>query len=154
DRARRWVRRGHHRDGRRGGGGLRRRGHAVRHPGGRWRDVHGQAAQPGRGRPLQGRCAGDASVGPGRGLHPKERAMSSMTRRYLLKMGVLTAAASAATRAGGPGLARAQAKQLVVCSGGGAYQEAQRKTMFQPFEKETGIKIVEASPTDYGKLKA
>ena len=80
--------------------------------------------------------------------------MSSITRRYVLKMGVLTAAASAATRAGGPWIARAQSKQLVVCSWGGAYQEAQRKTMFQPFEKETGIKIVEASPTDYGKLKA
>jgi len=74
--------------------------------------------------------------------------MSSITRRYVLKMGVLTAAASAATRAGGPWIARAQSKQLVVCSWGGAYQEAQRKTMFQPFEKETGIKIVEASPTD------
>ena len=80
--------------------------------------------------------------------------MSSMTRRYVLKMGVLTAATGAVTQAGGPRSASGQSKQLVVCSWGGAYQEAQRKTMFQPFEKETGIKIVEASPTDYGKLKA
>src|SRR6059036_1326763 len=80
--------------------------------------------------------------------------MSSVTRRYVLKLGVLTAAAGAAVKVAGPRAVRAQAKPLVVCSWGGAYQEAQRKTMFQPFEKETGIAIVEASPTDYGKLKA
>jgi len=80
--------------------------------------------------------------------------MSSITRRYVLKLGVLTAAGTAASRAGRPSIARAQPKQLVVCSWGGAYQEAQRKTMFEPFEKEAGIKIIEASPTDYGKLKA
>ena len=80
--------------------------------------------------------------------------MSSMTRRYVLKMGVLTAASAAVIEVRAPGLVHAQSKQLTVCSWGGAYQEAQRKTMFQPFEKETGIKIVEASPTDYGKLKA
>src|SRR5919201_2358919 len=79
--------------------------------------------------------------------------MSSVTRRYVLKMGVLTAASAQPWRAG-PAIALAQSRQLVVCSWGGAYQEAQRKTMFQPFEKETGIKILEASPTDYGKLKA
>src|SRR5262249_38626942 len=80
--------------------------------------------------------------------------MSSVTRRYVLKLGVLTAGSGAAAKVAGPLLARAQARELVVCSWGGAYQEAQRKTMFQPFEKETGIKVVEASPTDYGKLKA
>jgi putative spermidine/putrescine transport system substrate-binding protein len=80
--------------------------------------------------------------------------MSSMTRRYVLKMGVLTAATGAVAQSGWPRSSHAQSKQLVVCSWGGAYQEAQRKTMFQPFEKETGIKIIEASPTDYGKLKA
>ena len=46
--------------------------------------------------------------------------MSSTTRRHVLKMGILTAAASAATNAGGPWVARAQSKQLVVCSWGGA----------------------------------
>ncbi len=80
--------------------------------------------------------------------------MSSVSRRYVLRMGVLTAATAAAAKVAGPLIARAQPKQLVVCSWGGSYQEAQRKAMFEPFEKETGIKIVEASPTDYGKLKA
>ncbi len=80
--------------------------------------------------------------------------MSSVTRRYVLKMGVLSAVTGAVARVTSPRIARAQSRQLVVCSWGGAYQEAQRKAMFQPFEKETGIKITEASPTDYGKLKA
>lgn len=80
--------------------------------------------------------------------------MSSVTRRYILKMGILTAAGGALAKPLSPLIARAQAKQLVICSWGGAYQEAQRKSMFEPFEKETGLKIVEASPTDYGKLKA
>ncbi len=41
---------------------------------------------------------------------------------------------------------------LTVGSWGGAYQEAQRKAFFEPFTRETGIKIVEASTPDYGKF--
>ncbi len=53
------------------------------------------------------------------------------------------------------GVSVAQApKPLVVTSWGGAYQEAQRKAFLDAFTKATGIKIVEASPTDYGKLEA
>jgi putative spermidine/putrescine transport system substrate-binding protein len=45
--------------------------------------------------------------------------------------------------------------ELVVTSYGGAFQEAQRKAFFEPFEKETGIKIKEAQWSgEYGKLKA
>ena len=47
------------------------------------------------------------------------------------------------------------ARELVVCSYGGAYQEAQRKAFFEPFERETGIKIREAQWSgEYAKLKA
>ena len=80
--------------------------------------------------------------------------MSSVTRRYFLKMGALTVATGAAAKTMGPLIVRAQPKELVVCSWGGSYQEAQRKAMFEPIAKELGIKITEASPTDYGKLKA
>lgn len=45
-------------------------------------------------------------------------------------------------------------KTLVVVSWGGALQDAQRKSIFKPFEEKYGVKIVEVSPTDYGKLKA
>lgn len=45
--------------------------------------------------------------------------------------------------------------ELVVVSYGGAFQEAQRKAFFEPFEKETGIKIKEAQWSgEYAKLKA
>jgi len=48
-----------------------------------------------------------------------------------------------------------QKKELVVCSYGGSFQDAQRKAFFTPFEKETGIKIVEANWSgEYAKLKA
>lgn len=47
------------------------------------------------------------------------------------------------------------ANELVVASYGGSYQEAQRKAFFEPFEKETGIKIKEAEWSgEYAKLKA
>lgn len=48
-----------------------------------------------------------------------------------------------------------QPRELVVCSYGGAFQEAQRKAFFEPFERETGIKIKEAQWSgEYAKLKA
>ena len=46
-------------------------------------------------------------------------------------------------------------EELVVCSYGGSFQEAQRKAFFEPFEKETGIKVIEAQWSgEYAKLKA
>src|SRR5258707_11657222 len=46
-------------------------------------------------------------------------------------------------------------RELVVVSYGGSYQEAQRKAIFEPFEKATGIKIKEAEWSgEYAKLKA
>lgn len=44
--------------------------------------------------------------------------------------------------------------ELVVLSWGGALQDAQREAIFKPFEEQYGVKIIEASPPDYGKLKA
>jgi len=43
-------------------------------------------------------------------------------------------------------------QQLVVASWGGAYQTAQRKAFFEPFEKEFKVHIVEAGTPDYGKI--
>ncbi|MGE0802038.1 MAG: ABC transporter substrate-binding protein [Lautropia sp.] len=43
---------------------------------------------------------------------------------------------------------------IVVTSWGGAYQEALRKALFEPFTKATGIKVIEQSPTNYAKFKA
>ncbi|MBI3516026.1 MAG: ABC transporter substrate-binding protein [Proteobacteria bacterium] len=41
-----------------------------------------------------------------------------------------------------------------VCSYGGAFQEAQRKAYFEPFERLSGIKVVEAQGPDPVKVKA
>lgn len=45
-------------------------------------------------------------------------------------------------------------KELVVVDWGGARTEATKKTIFEPFEKQYGVKIISVSPTDYGKFKA
>ena len=42
----------------------------------------------------------------------------------------------------------------MVASYGGSYQDAQRKAYFEPFEKETGIKVVEATGATGAKVKA
>lgn len=45
-------------------------------------------------------------------------------------------------------------KELVVVDYGGAMSEAQKKSKYEPFEKENDVKITIVSPTDVGKLKA
>ena len=50
--------------------------------------------------------------------------------------------------------ARAAGKEVVVCSWGGTYQKALRKAYFDPFEKETGIKVVDTSAPEVAKVKA
>jgi putative spermidine/putrescine transport system substrate-binding protein len=46
------------------------------------------------------------------------------------------------------------ADQLVFAGFGGAYQTGQQKALFEPFEKETGIKIVQTTGVDLAKLRA
>ena len=47
------------------------------------------------------------------------------------------------------------AEELSIMASGGAWQDAQRKAWFEPFSKETGIKIVEQEYLgDLGKVKA
>jgi len=76
-----------------------------------------------------------------------------ISRRGFLKMvGAGVAGASA-----GPFILRhapAAEKQVVVCSWGGTYQKALRKAFFDPFEKETGIKVVDTSAPLIAKVKA
>ena len=75
----------------------------------------------------------------------------SLTRRWFLA----TAAQGSAlvtVGAGRPSRAYGQSKEVVVASWGGSYQEALKKAWFQPFEKETGIKVTDVSPVNYGKM--
>lgn len=51
--------------------------------------------------------------------------------------------------------ARAASKnELVFVGFGGTYQDGQTKALFEPFEKETGIKIIQTTGVDLAKLRA
>src|SRR5262245_40129245 len=95
-------------------------------------------------------------VGRGRGPPRGEDDMKTrgVTRRQFLKR----AAGAGALTLGFPSVvtrARAQSKnELVFVGFGGTYQEGQTKAMFEPFEKETGIKVVQTTGVDLAKLRA
>ena len=44
--------------------------------------------------------------------------------------------------------------ELVICSWGGAFEKAQRAALFDPFEKETGIKIIVTTSPILSRVKA
>lgn len=48
----------------------------------------------------------------------------------------------------------AQEKKLVIISWGGVWEEGIKKAFGDPFEKETGIKVIYTGPYDLGKMKA
>ena len=50
--------------------------------------------------------------------------------------------------------AKADEQELVVLSWGGALEDAEREAIFKPFEQQYHVRIREASPPDYGKIKA
>ena len=68
-------------------------------------------------------------------------------------VGLIVILASIPISLGGSGYAET-GRSLVVVSRGGPYQDAERHAVFAPFQKETGVRIVEQTPTSYGKLKA
>ena len=76
------------------------------------------------------------------------------SRRRFLHTGATAAAASLAfpyvvTRS------RAASKnELVFVGFGGTYQDGQTKAYFEPFERETGIKVIQTTGVDLAKLKA
>ena len=46
-------------------------------------------------------------------------------------------------------------RSLVVCSYGGSYEEAQRKAVFEPFERQTGVRVREATYSgEFARLEA
>jgi putative spermidine/putrescine transport system substrate-binding protein len=75
-----------------------------------------------------------------------------MSKRKLLKAGLGVMAAPWLV---GRSFAQpAKPAQIVVNDSGGATQAANRKTFYNAFEKQYGIKIVNTSPVDLGKLRA
>lgn len=67
----------------------------------------------------------------------------------------VAAIAVALGSAAAPAPAWAQGKgHVVVASWGGSFQEDQRKAIFDPFEKETGIEVIEATGPSLAKIRA
>jgi putative spermidine/putrescine transport system substrate-binding protein len=68
---------------------------------------------------------------------------------------VATTAAAGVSTIGLPFGTRVKAaNELVFVGFGGSYQEGQTKALFEPFERETGIKIIQTSGVDLAKLRA
>ena len=63
---------------------------------------------------------------------------------------------AAAVTAAGPAFGQEPPKpaSIVVNHSGGSMGSAMRKAFFNGFEKKYGIKVVETSPADFGKLRA
>jgi putative spermidine/putrescine transport system substrate-binding protein len=86
----------------------------------------------------------------------------AISRRQFIRRALLMGLSAAAL----PGMitsfaaepARAQAitgtGEVVVCSWGGAYTEAQRKAFFDPFERQTGIRVRTVGVPDLAKIRA
>ena len=82
---------------------------------------------------------------------------TEISRRRFLRMTGLTAAAAGAASVAFPHVittAKGAANELVFVGFGGGYQEGQTKALFEPFEKETGIKVVQTTGVDIAKLRA
>ncbi|MER3438177.1 MAG: Tat pathway signal protein [Chloroflexota bacterium] len=103
------------------------------------------------------------------------RDLEAMSRRELLRHGGRFATAAALFAAGFPLAARAQdgtpasvqlpeiteipenlkgSGEVIVASWGGAFQDAQREAYFKPFERLSGIKVIEGTQPDVAKIKA
>src|SRR5690242_15204205 len=105
---------------------------------------------------------GAAQVGPQATERRRERTMGTQRQdAYRPRTTLFVAGALLAliVSTAGP-LAQETAKepakpdQIVVNDSGGAMGTWMRKAYFDPFEKAYGIRVVETSPTDFGKLRA
>src|SRR5438552_523241 len=82
-------------------------------------------------------------------FHPPTRRTSMQSRRVFVTR---AAAMSAAFATALP--TRAQDKgQVIIAAAGGTWQDALREAVFKPFEKATGIKVVEAVGSTQAKLR-
>ncbi|HSE94396.1 MAG TPA: hypothetical protein VLD61_00800 [Methylomirabilota bacterium] len=83
----------------------------------------------------------------------------TISRRELGRRALAVGIGAAASRLDpvlGPRLVRAQGGrgEVVVCTWGGTYVEAQRKFFFDPFERETGIRVRTVGVPDIAKIRA
>lgn len=81
-----------------------------------------------------------------------------MKKKLLAILGItllfnLTGCTSASSTAGSKD-SKSESNELVVVDWGGAFSDARKKAIYEPFEKKYNAKISVVSPTDYGKLQA
>jgi putative spermidine/putrescine transport system substrate-binding protein len=98
-------------------------------------------------------------TGTGRRLRAGTLAGGAISRRALGRRLLAVGIGAAASRLDpvlGPRPARAQGGrgEVVVCTWGGSYVEAQRKFFFDPFERETGIRVRTVGVPDIAKIRA
>ena len=78
---------------------------------------------------------------------------TTITRRRFLATTASAALASGVSARPTPSRAAGK-NELVFVGFGGSYQDGQTKALFEPFEKETGIKVVQTTGVDLAKLRA
>jgi putative spermidine/putrescine transport system substrate-binding protein len=74
--------------------------------------------------------------------------MSARRRDFLTGAGALAVASTAwgSAKSQSPG-------KVVICSWGGAFMDAQREAFFAPFQKETGIDVIETTTPEFTKIR-
>src|SRR5436189_4227034 len=78
-----------------------------------------------------------------------------MAHERISRRRFLGASAGAVAGATLPNVVRAQSKKELVFVGfGGSYQDGQTKALFEPFQKETGITVIQTTGVDIAKLRA
>lgn len=83
--------------------------------------------------------------------------MTRQNRPTIGRRGLMASIGGAAAFAARPGVAQSEPPkpaQIVVNHSGGSMGSAMRKAFFAGFEKKYGIRVVETSPVDFGKLRA
>jgi len=72
---------------------------------------------------------------------------------FIRFFGACCAAIATVVAAGSPAFAQDKG-QVVVATGGGTYLDALRETVFKPFEKSTGIKVIEATGPTLARMRS
>src|SRR4051812_19573098 len=78
----------------------------------------------------------------------------NLSRRRVLQLTGAAAGAGISAPFVSPAAHAQNRGQVVVCSWGGAYQKALREAFFDPFEKESGIKVIDTSAPVVAQVKA
>ncbi|HEV2548036.1 MAG TPA: hypothetical protein VGU20_11905, partial [Stellaceae bacterium] len=79
--------------------------------------------------------------------------IANLSRAAAAVLSALAIAVIVATRQS-PAQEPAKPEKIVVNDSGGAMGSWMRKAYFDNYEKTYGIRVVETSPTDFGKLRA